>query len=92
MAEKNPLFIGLTRPAKFMGLPVGYFTGLALGAVLPFLVFDTSWFLVLSIIGYPPLYYVADRNPNLFEVFVVAISKTPRTPNHARHEGHVYVS
>ena len=29
-----PLFLGLTRPPKIFGLPIGYFVSLMLGSVL----------------------------------------------------------
>ncbi|MFM8940635.1 MAG: VirB3 family type IV secretion system protein [Phenylobacterium sp.] len=32
-----PLFLGLTRPPKIFGLPIGYFVSLMLGSVIPFL-------------------------------------------------------
>lgn len=92
MAEKSPLFLGITRPPKVMGLPVGYFVSLLGAAFLPFVIFDTAYFLLIFIIGYPPLYFVADRNPNLIEVFITTTSKTPKTPNRAAHGSDKYVS
>nr|WP_257786533.1 VirB3 family type IV secretion system protein [Phaeobacter porticola] len=37
MAERSPLFLGLARPPKYLGLPVGYLVVLATGVVLPFI-------------------------------------------------------
>ena len=31
-----PLFLGLTRPPKIFGLPIGYFVSLMLASVIPF--------------------------------------------------------
>ena len=33
MAERSPLFLGLARPPKYLGLPVGYLVVLATGVV-----------------------------------------------------------
>ncbi|MDA1044310.1 MAG: VirB3 family type IV secretion system protein, partial [Verrucomicrobia bacterium] len=37
MPERSHLFLGLTRPPKYLGLPVGYLTVLCMGVVLPFI-------------------------------------------------------
>ena len=92
MADVTPLFLGLTRPPKYLGLPLGYFLALSVGSVLPFVLFDSMWFLLLFAFGYPPLYLVSDKNPHLIELIIVTTSRTPKTANHDRHGGHVYVS
>ena len=61
-----PLFLGLTRPPKIFGLPIGYFVSLMLGSVIPFVGANDWRFLLIGVIGYPVLWFVADRNPNLF--------------------------
>ena len=74
-----PLFLGLTRPPKIFGLPIGYFVSLMLGSVIPFVGANDWRFLLIGVIGYPVLWFVADRNPNLFETVAVVFSRTPRT-------------
>ena len=92
MAEKSPLFLGITRPPKVMGLPVGYFVALLGSAFLPFVILDTAYFLLIFLFGYPPLYFIADRNPSLIEIFITCSSKTPKTPNRVLYGGDKYVS
>lgn len=90
--QESPLFLGLTRPPKFFGLPVGYFIGLALGTVIPFVGLDDVRFLAIGVIAYPPLWLIADRNPHLFEVIAGVLSTTPRTKNFKLNGGNRYVS
>ncbi len=90
--QENPLFLGLTRPPKFFGLPVGYFIGLALGTVIPFVGLDDIRFLAIAVVAYPPLWLVADRNPRLFEIVAGVFSTTPRTKTHTLNGGDLYVS
>jgi type IV secretory pathway VirB3-like protein len=87
-----PLFLGLTRPAKIFGLPVGYFVSLLLVAVVPFVALDEWRFLLILVVGYPILWLVADRHPNFWQITAVVLSTTPMTSNRRRHEGDKYVS
>ena len=86
-----PLFLGLTRPPKIFGLPIGYFVGLLLGSVIPFVAANDWRFLLIAVIGYPVLWIVADRNPNLFEIAAVVFSRTPRCRHRAQFGGDRYV-
>ena len=53
MAERSPLFLGLARPPKYLGLPVGYLVVLAMGVVLPFIWTKSPIFFLIGIIAYP---------------------------------------
>ncbi|MDJ0641088.1 MAG: VirB3 family type IV secretion system protein, partial [Paracoccaceae bacterium] len=55
MAERSPLFLGLARPPKYLGLPVGYLVVLALGAVLPFIWTKSFVFFLAGALAYPVL-------------------------------------
>lgn len=90
--QEHPLFLGLTRPPKFFGLPLGYFISLALGSVIPFVAFDDVRFLGIALIAYPVLWLVADRNPHLFQIVAGVLSTTPRTRTYKRNGGDRYVS
>ena len=68
MAERSPLFLGLARPPKYLGLPVGYLVVLAMGVVLPFIWTKSLIFFLIGIIAYPVLWFVADKEPHFFEV------------------------
>lgn len=87
-----PLFLGLTRPPKIFGLPIGYFVSLMLASVIPFVGANDWRFLMIGVLGYPVLWFVADRNPNLFEVISVVFSRTPRSSGRAVFGGDRHVS
>ena len=90
--RETPLFLGLTKPTKIFGLPIGYFIGLVFLSVIPFILLDNLRFLLIFVVGYPVLWLVADRNPNLFQILNVTLSRTPRTANRAGHGGDHYAS
>lgn len=90
--RETPLFLGLTRPPRIFGLPIGYFLALVFASVIPFILVDDLRFLLVFGAGYPPLWVIADRNPHLFQILNVVFSRTPRTALHAEHGGDTYVS
>ena len=53
MAERSPLFLGLARPPKYLGLPVGYLVVLATGVVLPFIWTKSMVFFLIGLVAYP---------------------------------------
>jgi type IV secretion system protein VirB3 len=90
--HEAPLFLGLTRPPKIFGLPIGYFVSLMLASVIPFVAANDWRFLLIGVVGYPVLWVVADRNPNLFETVAVVFSRTPRTKFRSAFGGDAHVS
>lgn len=87
-----PLFLGLTRPPKIFGLPIGYFVSLMLATVIPFVGANDWRFLIIGVVGYPVLWFVADRNPSIFEVVSVVFSRTPRSRGRAHFGEDAHVS
>ena len=87
MAERSPLFLGLARPPKYLGLPVGYLVVLATGVVLPFIWTKSMVFFLIGIVAYPILWFVADREPHFFEVLRVSYGSVRATKNRALHGG-----
>ena len=71
MAERSPLFLGLTRPPKYFGLPVDYLAVLMVGTLVPFIALKSMWTLALGAVLYPALWVLADREPRFFEVLQV---------------------
>ncbi len=49
-----PLFLGLTRPPKIFGLPIGYFVSILLASVIPFIGANDWRFLLIGVVGYGP--------------------------------------
>ena len=89
--RETPLFLGLTKPTKIFGLPIGYFISLVFLSVIPFILLDDMRFLLIFLGGYPVLWLVADRNPDLFRILNVTLSRTPRTANRTENGGDRYV-
>lgn len=87
MAERSPLFLGLARPAKYLGLPVGYLLILALSVVLPFIWTKSFVFFLLGALAYPVLWVVADKEPYVFEILRVSFGAVRSTQNRTRHGG-----
>ncbi len=87
MAERSPLFLGLARPPKYLGLPVGYLVVLASGVVLPFIWTKSMVFFLIGLVAYPILWFVADREPHFFEVMRVSYGTVRPTKNRALHGG-----
>lgn len=72
VSERSPLFLGLARPPKYLGLPVDYLAVLMMGTLLPFIALKSLWILALGAVVYPALWMLADREPRFFEVLRVS--------------------
>ncbi|GFE67277.1 type IV secretion system protein VirB3 [Litoreibacter roseus] len=90
MAERSPLFLGLARPPKYLGLPVGYLVVLALGVVLPFIWTKSLIFFLIGMSAYPVLWFVADKEPHFFEILRVSYGSVRATRNRSLHGGDSY--
>lgn len=87
----TPLFLGLTRPARVMGVPAAYFVMLVMATVIPFIAFNSLKYLLTGPVLYGPAWVLAERNPNFFEMFVVVMHRTPRTWRRRINGGDRYV-
>lgn len=90
MAERAPLFLGLTRPPKYLGLPVGYLAVLSMGTVLPFIWTKSISVLLLGLPVYGVMWLVADKEPKFFEVLRIAHGKFRSTKNAEAWGGDAY--
>jgi type IV secretion system protein VirB3 len=81
MLIRSPLFLGLTRPPKYLGLPVGYLAVLSMGVVLPFIWTKSMSLLLLGVPAYGVMWFVADKEPKFFEVLRVSYGKVRSTKN-----------
>jgi len=78
---RTPLFLGLTRPVSFAGLPMSYVLVLAMASVGGFVATASFTWLGMSLaIGYGALRAVAARDPHLFDVALVTLRRTPPPP------------
>jgi type IV secretion system protein VirB3 len=89
--EHTPLFLGLTRPVSFAGLPIMYLVMLMTGVMLGFIISGSFLFLlIMSGVGYVALRGLAAYDPKIFDVFVAAMKRTPMNAALLRGEGLVY--
>ena len=90
MPERSPCFLGLTRPARYFGLPVAYFAVWSMGSFLLYIPLRTFWLILPVVFFYIMLRILAEREPRFFEMVAIALSKTPRTRNRAYWGGDSY--
>ena len=68
VAERSPLFLGLVRPPKLLGLPIMYAMVWLFGSVLLFVWVQHIVILGVAIVLYPLLWKAADWDPRLLNV------------------------
>lgn len=90
MAERSPLFIGLIRPPKLLGLPIGYAMIWLFGSVLVILWVQDWPVIVVSAIAYPILWKASDWDPHFVDLVSTSLQETPATWNRKRHGGDSY--
>ena len=90
MAERSPLFLGLVRPPKLLGLPIMYAMVWLFGFVLVFLWVQSWPVIILAGLAYPALWKAADWDPAFLEVVVTSLQETPPTTNRRLHGGDSY--
>ncbi|MEO8531203.1 MAG: VirB3 family type IV secretion system protein [Deltaproteobacteria bacterium] len=87
MAEHSPLFIGLVRPPKLLGLPMMYAVTWMFGSALLFIWIQGWPVLVLALISYPLLWLAADWDAQFLDVIVTSLQETPPTQNRKHYGG-----
>jgi type IV secretion system protein VirB3 len=90
VAERSPLFLGLVRPAKLLGLPIMYAMVWLFGSVLLFVWVQHIVILGVAIVLYPLLWKAADWDPRFIDVMMTALQETPPTRNRQVHSGDSY--
>lgn len=79
--ERDTVFVGLTRPQLFLGVPFGF---VVLNAVLMtelFLIFKEWWVLVAGLIAHLIGWVVTVNDPHRFDQWLVKVRTCPRVPN-----------
>lgn len=75
--ERHSVILGLSRQAKFLGLPLPYTLGVAAIAVYPFIFSEKVWWLLTSPLWYGIARLITAINPNGHKVLMVVLRKTP---------------
>lgn len=75
--EKTPVILGLSRQARFLGLPMPYAMVVGAVTVLPFILFKPLWWLLTAPLWYGLARLAARVNPMGHHVFAVVMQVTP---------------
>ena len=86
--DRSPLFVGLTMPVTFMGLPMAYVVVLLLMVLGGFIAtLSYIYFMVSALIGYSLLRMIAKYDLRLIDVILVVLHKTPVRSSQLKGKG-----
>jgi type IV secretion system protein VirB3 len=89
--QTTPLFVGLTRPASYAGLPVTY---VVFATVIVMIIFVNTQSLTFLVVGglsvYGMLRILAAYDPRIIEVWMTTIRYTPLTGSYITGYGVTY--
>lgn len=75
--EKSAVILGLSRQAKFLGLPMPYAMAVGAMSVLPFILFKVIWWFLTLPVWYGLARFATKLNPNGHHVVSVMMRATP---------------
>jgi type IV secretion system protein VirB3 len=81
--KSDPVFGALTRPQMFAGVTYGYFVMNAIVTAELFLLTKSFWVLLTSVLVHFAGYMACLKEPRVFDIWFVRISRTPRVRNWA---------
>ena len=80
MVEPTPVFLGLIRPPKLLGLPIMYGVVWLFGSAILFLWLQ-HWAVALgAALAYPAIWLAADWDPHFLDVIRTVMQHTPPRP------------
>ena len=80
--ERDTLFVALTRPQMFAGVPYSYFVANLIVATELFLVFRSSAVLLAAGVLHVAGAGLSIREPRFFEIWLARVSHCPRIKNY----------
>ena len=75
--EKSAVILGLSRQAKFLGLPMPYAMAVGAMTVLPFILFKPVWWFLTAPVWYGLARLATKLNPHGHHVFAGMMQVTP---------------
>ena len=81
--DRDTLFVALTRPQMFAGVPYGYFIVNGVIAAEFFLIFRSVWAIAVALLVHVAGMVLCLREPRFFDLWVTRLSQCPRVRNHA---------
>ena len=76
--EKSVVILGLSRQAKFLGLPMPYAMAVGGLTVMPFIITKLATWMLTAPVWYLGARAITARNPNAHRVLATILAKTPR--------------
>jgi len=80
--DRQTVFVALTRPQMFAGVTYSFFIANGVVAAELFLIFKSFWALVGALLCHLIGVLLCLREPRIFDLWLVRVSRCPRVPNH----------
>jgi type IV secretion system protein VirB3 len=80
--DRDALFVALTRPQMFAGVTYSYFVTNGVVATEAFLLFKSPWVLLAALVIHGIGTIACLREPRIFDLWLVKVSRCPRLRNH----------
>lgn len=77
------MFVALTRPQMFAGVTYTWFVANAVISTELFLVFRSTWVILLALIVHAIGVLACLREPRFFDLWLARVGRCPRVRNHA---------
>jgi type IV secretion system protein VirB3 len=79
--DRDPLFVALTRPQMFAGVTYTFFVINFVVSTEAFLIFRSAWVLVFALILHLVGFAACLREPRVFDIWLVRVTRCPRVRN-----------
>lgn len=80
--QRDAVFTALTRPQMFAGVTYSFFIANGIVSAEFFLVFKSFWVIVLALSIHLAGMILCLREPRVFDLWIVRVSRCPRVRNH----------
>ena len=80
--DRDPLFVGLTRPQMLFGVTYGYAIANGIVTTELFLIFKSVWVLGFAVLAHLIGWLACLRDPRAFDLWLVKVRRCPRVPNY----------
>lgn len=80
--SSDPLFVALTRPQMFAGVTYTFFIVNTIVSTEFFLIFKSPWVIALALVMHVAGMLVSLREPRIFDLWIVRLSRCPRVKNY----------
>ncbi len=80
--HRDAVFTALTRPQMFAGVTYSFFIANGIIAAEFFLIFKSFWTIALALVVHVAGAIACLREPRIFDLWIVRVSRCPRVRNH----------